>query len=180
MVITKSKILKDKEFMVLIFDLINHDKVQEMKQYRQHFNINCFDHCLFVSYNTYLICKKLHLDYVSAARAGMLHDLFLYNWRKRENGRKGHHAFTHGLVAYQNACQFLDLNDREKDMIIKHMWPVTFSIPKYKETFIMTLVDKYFAIAEAFISRNQKERKNRKYDRSNGQWLQWQNGKSCL
>ena len=36
-------------------------------------------------------------------------------------------------------------------MIIKHMWPVTPAIPKYKETFIITLVDKYFAVAEAFI-----------------------------
>ena len=36
-------------------------------------------------------------------------------------------------------------------MIIKHMWPVTLAMPKYKETFIITLVDKYFAVAEAFI-----------------------------
>jgi len=33
------------------------------------------------------ICKKYNLDYASAARAGMVHDLFLYDWRKRENGR---------------------------------------------------------------------------------------------
>ena len=42
-----------------------------------------------------------HLDYVSVARAGMLHDLFLYDWRKRENGRKGLHAFTHPKSAYE-------------------------------------------------------------------------------
>ena len=36
-------------------------------------------------------------------------------------------------------------------MIIKHMWPVTPALPKYKETFVITLVDKYFAAAEAFI-----------------------------
>ena len=71
------KILKDKEYLMIIADLINQEKVQEMKQYRQHHKINCFEHCLFVSYNTYLICKKHHLDYISAARAGMLHDLFL-------------------------------------------------------------------------------------------------------
>ena len=146
-----NKILKDKKYIMIISDLINQEKVQEMKLYRQHHHINCFEHCLFVSYNTYLMCKKYNLDYISAARAGMLHDLFLYDWRKRENGIKGLHAFTHGKTAYKQASTFLVLNDKEKYMIIKHMWPVTLAMPKYKETFIITLVDKYFAVAEAFI-----------------------------
>ena len=154
-----NKILKDKKYIMIISDLINQEKVQEMKQYRQHHNINCFDHCLFVSYNTYLICKKHHLDYISAARAGLLHDLFLYDWRKRENGRKGLHAFTHGRTAYEQASTFVKLNEKEKDIIVKHMWPVTPALPKYRETFIVTLVDKYFAIAEGFIKvKNQNDK----------------------
>ena len=159
MVTKKEKIIEDKDYMNLIADLLNQEKVQQMKQYRQHHNMNCIDHCLFVSYNTYLICKNHHLDYISAARAGLLHDLFLYDWRKRENGRKGLHAFTHGKTAYEQASTFLNLNDKEKDIIIKHMWPVTLAIPKYKETFIITLVDKYFAVAEAFIKiKNQNDK----------------------
>lgn len=153
------KILQDKDFIMIISDLLDQEKVQEMKHYRQHYNINCFEHCLFVSYNTYLICKKHHLDYISGARAGMLHDLFLYDWRKRENGRRGLHAYTHPKVALKHASTFLNLNDKEKDMILKHMWPVTPAFPKYKETFIITFVDKYFAVAEAFIkTNNNKER----------------------
>ena len=153
-----NKIFNDKEYMSIINELLNKEKVQQMKKYRQHYNINCFYHCLFVSYNTYLICKKHNLDYISAARAGMVHDLFLYDWRKRERGRKGLHAYTHGKTAFKKASEILNLNDKEKDMIIKHMWPVTLAIPKYKETFILTFVDKYFAIAEAFIKI--KEKKN--------------------
>lgn len=145
------KILKDKEYLMIIADLINQEKVQEMKQYRQHHKINCFEHCLFVSYNTYLICKKYHLDYISAARAGMLHDLFLYDWRKRQNNRKGLHAFTHPKTAYENASKLFELNDKESDIILKHMWPVTFfSFPKYRESYILTLVDKYCAITESY------------------------------
>lgn len=161
MIRDKSKILEDKEYMILIYDLLRREKVQEMKQYRQHYNINCLDHCLFVSYNTYLICKKFHLDYISAARAALLHDMFLYDWRKRENGRKGHHAFTHGKRAYEIASTFLSLNEKEKDIIIKHMWPVTLAIPKYKETFIVVWVDKYFAVAEAFIKIEYNEKKTK-------------------
>ena len=144
------KILKDKEYLMIIADLINQEKVQEMKQYRQHHKINCFEHCLFVSYNTYLICKKHHLDYISAARAGMLHDLFLYDWRKRQDGRKGLHAFTHPRTAYENASKLFDLNEKEKDIILKHMWPVTMALPKYKESYILTLVDKYCALNESY------------------------------
>ena len=155
------KILKDEDFIMIISDLLDQEKVQEMKQYRQHYNINCFEHCLLVSYNTYLICKKHHLDYISGARAGMLHDLFLYDWRKRENGRKGLHAYTHPKVALKHASTFLNLNDKEKDMILKHMWPVTPAIPKYKETFVLTFVDKYFAVAEAFIKTNNNKEKEK-------------------
>ena len=127
-----------------------------MKQYRQHHNISCFDHCLFVSYNTYLICKKHKLDYISAARAGLLHDLFLYDWRKRENGRKGLHAFTHPKEALKQALTITELNDKEQDIIENHMWPVTPKFPRYKETYIITLVDKYSAVAEALIGKKIK------------------------
>ncbi len=147
----KDKIFADKEYMNIIKDLIINETVLKMKEYRQHFNISCFDHCLFVSYNSYLICKKHNLDYKSVARAGLLHDLFLYDWRKRQNGRKGHHAFTHGNTALENAMKITNLNEREKDIIKKHMWPVTLDIPRYKETFVITCVDKIIAILESRI-----------------------------
>ena len=145
------KILSDKEYIEIISELLNNEIVLEMKKYRQHHKVSCYDHCLYVSYNTYLICKKYNLDYKSAARAGLLHDLFLYDWRKRQNGRKGLHAFTHPNEALKRASEITDLNDKEKDIIKNHMWPVTVKIPKYKETYIITLVDKYFAFMEGFI-----------------------------
>lgn len=144
-----SLVYNDKQYMTIINDIIKHRLVQKMKEFRQHYNVSCFDHCLLVSYNLYLICKKYRLDYISAARAGMVHDLFLYDWRKREDGRKGLHAFTHAKKAYENAKTFLNLNDKEKDIIIKHMWPVTlFAFPKFRETFWMIYVDKYLAVIE--------------------------------
>lgn len=152
MIKDKAVILQDTEYMQIIKDILENKSVQQMKQYRQHFNVTCFDHCLFVSYNTYLLCKRYNLDYISAARAGMVHDLFLYDWRKRINGRKGLHAYTHPMQAYKNASTFLTLNDKEKDIIIKHMWPVTLALPRYKETFLMIFIDKYFAVEERKIN----------------------------
>lgn len=138
----------DKEFQNIIKELITNDTVQQMKNYRQHYETTCFEHCYVAAYYCYLICKKYHLDYKSATRAAMLHDLFLYDWRVK-NGRKGFHAFTHGKLACKNACELFDLNKKEKDIIIKHMWPVTVAFPKSIEGFILTFVDKYCAMSES-------------------------------
>ena len=145
------KIYSDSNFIDIIKDILDNDVVNKMKNYNQHYDTSCFEHCLIVSYYCYILCKKLNIDYISCARAGMLHDLFLYDWRKRENGRKGLHAFTHPQTAYENASRLFELNYKEKDIILKHMWPVTFfSFPKYKESFILTLVDKYCALYESY------------------------------
>ena len=141
------EIYDNKEFINIIGDLIEHPTVKQMKNFKQHYETTCFNHCLIASYYCYKICKKLDLDYISCSRAAMLHDLFLYDWR---NGRKGLHAFTHPKTAYENATKLFELNDKESDIILKHMWPVTFfSFPKYKESFILTLVDKYCALNES-------------------------------
>lgn len=144
------QINKDKEFIDIIKDLIENETVLEMKKYRQHYETSCYDHCLEASYYCYKICKKHKLDYVSAARATMVHDLFLYDWRKRQPDRKGLHAFTHPRTAYENASKIMDLNKKEKDIILKHMWPLTLKLPRYRESYILTLVDKYCALSESY------------------------------
>lgn len=138
------------EFNNIIYDIANNPTVLKMKEFKQHYNCSCYEHCLSVAYYSYLICKKLHLDYVSMAKAAMLHDLFLYDWRVRQPDRKGLHAFRHPYLAYENASKLFTLNKKEKDIIIKHMWPVTIIPPRYIESFIITLVDKYCALKEGF------------------------------
>ena len=115
------KIYSNDEFIQMIDDLLNNDTVKQMKNFRQHYETSCFDHCLIASYYCYLYGKKFNLDYVSCARAAMLHDLFLYDWRKKQDDRKGLHAFTHPKTAYENASKLFDLNEKEKDIILKHM-----------------------------------------------------------
>jgi uncharacterized protein len=87
----------------------------------------------------------------------MVHDLFLYDWRKRQDDRKGLHAFTHPRTALENASKLFDLNEKETDIILKHMWPVTVIFPKYAESYIITLVDKYCAIEESIKAYKSKK-----------------------
>lgn len=143
--------MKDKqEFELIIKDLLEDKTVLKMKNYFQHCNTSCYEHCYKVSYFSYLICKKFNWDYRSVARGAMLHDLFLYDWRvpKKFREEKGLHAFTHGRISCQNASKLFDLNEKEKDMITKHMWPLTVVPPKSKEGYILTIVDKYCALLE--------------------------------
>ena len=144
------KIYSNDEFIQMIDDLLNNDTVKQMKNFRQHYETSCFDHCLIASYYCYLYGKKFNLDYVSCARAAMLHDLFLYDWRKKQDDRKGLHDFTHPKTAYKNASKLFALNEKEKDIILKHMWPVTIALPKYKESYLLTFVDKYCALNESY------------------------------
>lgn len=140
-------ILNDEEFQSIVKELIQNETVLEMKKYRQHYETDCFEHCYRASYYCYRICKKLKLDYKSAARGAMLHDLFLYDWREKSD-RKGLHAYTHGRCALENANKLFELNEKEQNMILRHMWPVTVMPPKYIEGFILTLVDKHCAMEE--------------------------------
>ena len=146
------------EFFNIIQDILSNDTVKQMKNYRQHCNTSCFKHCMQVAYFTFIACKALKLDYISATRAAMIHDLFLYDWRKKYRNIKlpGLHAFVHPLIALKNASKILDLNDIEKDVISKHMWPVTISFPKYKESYIVTIMDKYSACLETYFYVQEK------------------------
>jgi uncharacterized protein len=138
------------EFNNIISDIVKNPAVQDMKKFNQHYDCSCFSHCKTVAYYSYLICKKFNLDYTSMARAALLHDLFLYDWRVRQPDRKGLHAFRHPYTACRKAEALFNLNDKEKDIIKKHMWPLTFIPPKYLESFIITFVDKYCALEEAY------------------------------
>lgn len=146
------------EFFSIIKDLIANDTVRQMKNYRQHCNTSTYKHCMQVAYYTYIACKKLRLDYVSATRAAMLHDLFLYDWRKKNRSvdLPGLHAFVHPQIALKNANKLFSLNDIEKDVILKHMWPVTFAFPKFRESYIVTIMDKYSACVETYLYIQEK------------------------
>lgn len=142
-----------KEFFSITNELINNPIVMQMQNYRQHYNTSCYEHCIEVAYWSYLFCKKHNLDYVSVARASILHDLFLYDWRnsRRELGLEGWHAFIHPKIALTNALNIFSLNKKEKDIILKHMWPVTFfHFPKYKESYVITITDKLSALKSCY------------------------------
>ena len=59
------------------------------------------------------------------------------------------HAWVHPRIAVRNAKKITSLNKKEEDIILKHMWGLTLAPPRYKESFLVTMVDKYWAFKEA-------------------------------
>lgn len=134
--------------MTYIDELIGNEKVQSLSNYVQHKNISRLDHSLSVSYYSFRISKFLGLDHASAARGGLLHDFYLYDWTDKDRPSKREHGFVHPKIALENATKHFDLNHREQDIIRKHMWPMTISLPKCREAWVIVMVDKYCACME--------------------------------
>lgn len=150
-IFSKKDLIKDNiEYYNYVKDILCNEVVLKMKEYIQHGNTTCYQHSINVSYYSYLLCKKLNWNKESAARAGLLHDFFLYDWHNEKKDTKlfEKHGFTHPQKALINANKYFYLNDIEKDIILKHMWPLTISLPKYKETCVIVLIDKICTILE--------------------------------
>ncbi len=147
------KELTELEYYTCVADLLENDRVQELKNYRHHISTNRFQHCLNVSYYNYVLCRLFRWDAESAARAGMLHDLYHYDTKMyRKDSRRSSEMLSHNAnhpgVALNNACAVCEMNSIEEDMIATHMWPLTPSRPQFKEGYVIVVVDKYCAMLE--------------------------------
>jgi len=134
-------------------DVVETDQYQQMAEFMQHGNTTCLQHCIAVAYYSYCFYIKLggrkHRN--SIIRGALLHDFFLYDWHER--GRRAGwklHGFTHPRAAWLNAKKYFMMNQTEKDIILKHMWPLTIIPPRRKEALIVCLADKLCAILETF------------------------------
>ncbi len=154
----RPEIMEDKQFMACITDILNTPEVQSLKKFEQHLEINRLQHITSVSYLSFRICRKLSLDWQTAAKGGILHDLFYYDWRENDWSHRPH-GYLHPGFALKNARELCGVLDKKtENIIIRHMWPLTPIPPRYKEALIVSLVDKYCATKELNISLSKKYR----------------------
>ncbi|WP_076635844.1 HD domain-containing protein [Lactiplantibacillus plantarum] len=140
---------QDSEYVAIVEDLLVQPAVQRLAEFTQHHHSNRLDHSIAVSYDSYVLAKKWHLNTTAVARGGLLHDLFYYDWRETKFDL-GSHAFIHPRVALRNAEKLTKLTPMEKDIILKHMFGATLAVPKYRESLLVSLVDDYEAEHEFF------------------------------
>ena len=127
---------QDKEYLSIIKPIIEIPEFQAMKNVAHH-GMNRYEHSLRVSYYSYLVAKRLHLNYESVAKAGLLHDFFLEDSRDK----KMKTLVKHPDYALENASKYFTLTDMEQDIIRNHMFPITPRPPKYLESWLVDLTD---------------------------------------
>ena len=130
----------DFEYINIVSHILSSDKFNEIKKIEHH-GISRFDHSLKVSYYSYKVAKFLKLDSEEVARGGLLQDFFLSDEDRTTKDRVVS-TFIHPKKAVKNAEELFSINDKEKDIIRTHMFPINLSLPKYTESWIVNLVDK--------------------------------------
>jgi uncharacterized protein len=152
--------LEGSVFMSCIADLYKTPQVQSLNEFEQHLEINRLQHITSVSYLSFRMCRKLDLDWRTAARGGILHDLYYYDWRENDWSHRPH-GYLHPLFALKNARELCGpLDKKTENIIIRHMWPLTPVPPLFKEAFIVSIADKYCATKELYISLSKSYRRH--------------------
>ena len=130
-------------------DVLDSEHMQSLRAFVQHGAVTRYEHCLSVCYLALRIAERYHVevDKRSMVRGALLHDFFMYDWHDPGNLRLLH-GFTHAREALETAIREFELNDIERDVIKKHMFPLNIALPRYKETVIVTLADKISAVLE--------------------------------
>ena len=125
-------------------DFYSVNKYRELKSMVHHGN-NRLDHINRVAKMSYNMSKLFGLDYISTTRGALMHDFFL---NKELSDLSSKRFKIHPQKAYENSKKYFKVNELEKNIILSHMYPITKELPKYKESYIVSISDKIVSIYE--------------------------------
>ena len=104
-----------------LHNLSQKSHLRRMEKFTQHGDTSCLLHTIAVAYYSIKIAEERRI-----------------------------HGFTHPMTALRNADRDFDLTDTERDIIKKHMFPLTVIPPTCREGWIVCLADKYCSLYETF------------------------------
>ncbi len=136
------------EYLEYVAALLKSAPVSSMKRWRHHPSTTCWEHSVFVSYVAFRLARRWGWDARAAARAGLLHDLYLYDPADRA-AHPGNQCLDHPEFALRNARALCpDLTAREENAIVSHMFPLAVHLPRCREALVVNLADKLCATIE--------------------------------
>ena len=135
---------KNREFNSLIQPIAENEEFLKTKDIKHH-GLTRYDHSRRVAYFSYLVTKFLRLDYKETTEAAMLHDFFT---TEVQHDNAIFKLRRHPNHAVENSKKYFELSDKQVDIIKTHMFPVTFTPPKYLESWIVDIVDDVVSIYE--------------------------------
>ena len=153
-----------RELEELYLSFLNNEKIQRMKDIPMHRGSNCYLHSFKVAklaIRNGLRYKSVDLKKILIA--SILHDYYLYDWRKDRSLRKKHGS-RHPVIASDNAMKDFNIDKSIQKIIKSHMWPINFkNFPDSKEARILGVADKTITIKEASSSKAFKKKKEAYY-----------------
>lgn len=136
----------EEQFLKIINPIITHEEYLKRKNYMHHENLSVYDHSMIVAYKSYKFAKKHNMDIESITIGAILHDFYYKPWQENKEKKKFFemHGFVHAKEALENSKIYFPthLNPKIEDIILKHMFPLNIALPKYKESWVVTCMDK--------------------------------------
>ena len=147
-------------------DILKSPGMQIAKENMQHGSVSVFEHSVCVALVCLWIVHRLHLKVNQRAlvRGALLHDYFLYDWHTPDPAHRLH-GFRHAGTALRNADRDFELNDTERDMIKKHMFPLNPAPPRFKERLFCALPINTVRCARPFCGGKKRISENSKNSR---------------
>lgn len=155
------------EWLLIVEDILLSDEFQKRKLFMHHHNLSVWDHSILVSFKAYIVASYFAADQRVCAIAGLLHDFYSQAWistpeiEALDDGKYAKlmkqkkkffklHGFTHALDASKNYIKFFPELENKKitNSIRRHMFPLNIIPPRYKEGYIITIIDKWNSVHE--------------------------------
>lgn len=147
-------------------DILRSPSFRGTRRNIQHGSVSVYEHSISVACCSLEIMdglKGLGIRFRERelVRGTLLHDYFLYDWHtyRRPKGLKNLHGFRHPETALRNAGRDYRLTFCEREIIRKHMWPLTVVPPMCREAWVVTAADKYCSLLETLRLRKGRWRK---------------------
>lgn len=146
----------NQEFEAIIAPYINNKTFLKLKNYRHH-NTTRLNHLYNVAVYSYKIGRKLNwlfnIDFKALLAGALLHDFYFV---KQKEESTAIYWITHCELAEENAVKHFGISEKERNIILAHMFPLTKHFPRSKEAWIVSLADKISAVLEKFFNKNYK------------------------
>ncbi|MCR5332438.1 MAG: HD domain-containing protein [Bacilli bacterium] len=153
------------ELEPIYLSLLNDERIKKMKDISMHNGSNCYIHSFKVAKRSLKKadrCKK-ELNGKALLYACILHDYYLYDWRK-DRSKKKHHGSKHPLIAAEQAQRDFGIDEFTASIIKSHMYPLNHKYkPASKEAKILLWSDNVIATKEFMTSKRRKKRKENQY-----------------
>lgn len=139
---------KDKELVFRCVARLNQETAfMQLKAYTHHHHTSTYYHSIGVAYFSLWVIRLLRIqcDEEELVYGALLHDYYLYDCHQKG---ESFHLFRHSAISAANAKRDWKINKVQENMIKRHMFPLTLVPPRYKQSVVVSLVDKGCALYE--------------------------------